>query len=83
MSKLTNIFVVLVLSLMISSISSAKNDENYLTIKDLRLLIVVYRGAMDAQPNERIDDAQLEHYQRMLSSADGSSISATRSASLT
>lgn len=61
MSKLFILLLISVFALMISlSSSAAKDEENYLKIKDLRLLIVVYRGALDAQPDQRIDDAKLE-----------------------
>ncbi|MBN1918961.1 MAG: hypothetical protein JW889_13725 [Verrucomicrobia bacterium] len=41
-------------------------EDNHLIIKDLKVLIVVYRGAVDAPPDQRIDDQQLAGIQKAI-----------------
>lgn len=49
------------LFLVMAAIAQAKAPEDsYLIVKDLKVLIVVYRGALDAPPDQRISDQQLD-----------------------
>ncbi len=59
MSRLLTALLITVFVTAAIPATAEAAEENYLKIKDLRVLIVVYRGPEDAEPGRRIDDEEL------------------------
>ncbi len=59
MSRFFITTLVLIVIFLTSAVTTNAADQNYMTIKDLRVLIVIYRGPEDAEPAKRIDDEKL------------------------